>query len=115
MHESSIARHLLAAVLDAAAGAEKPGGVLRVRGWVAESEALSREALVFHFAAHALGTLAEGAQLDLRLVRLSARCNACRLTYEPDHVLLCPACGSTVGAILGHPGVAVEDIEVDGA
>jgi hydrogenase nickel incorporation protein HypA/HybF len=109
MHEASIARRLLDVVLAAAGSAR----VYAIRGWVAETEALSRDSLAFQFAAHARGTAAEDARLDLRIVRVDARCRACGDTYAPDHhVLLCPACGATDGELLGETGVGVDAVEV---
>ncbi len=113
MHESSLAKQILDAVLDRARTAQA-GRVRRVRGWIAETEALSPRSLGFHFAAHARGTLAEGAELELRLVHIQARCLACKTTYAPDHhLLLCPACGSTDGEELGKTGLGIETLEVD--
>lgn len=113
MHESSIARQLLSAALRraAAAGARR---VLSVHGWVAETEALSPESLSLHFAAHARGTPAEGARLDLRLLRVEARCLSCDGTYAPDHhLLLCPRCGGDEAALLGRSGLGLDAMEVE--
>ena len=112
MHESALARNLLSAVL-ARAGFVR---VRVVRGWVAETEALSPESLAFHFAAHARGTVAEGARLELELVRVEARCAACGETYAPEHhVALCPACGSTDAELLGQTGLGLSALEVAAA
>lgn len=113
MHESSLARQILDVAL-ARAREEGARRIRRVRGWVAETEALSPESLALHFAAHARATLAEGAGLDLRLVRVEARCGACARTYAPEHhLLLCPACGSAEGELLGEVGVGIDALEVD--
>jgi hydrogenase nickel incorporation protein HypA/HybF len=110
MHESALARSLLAVVLERAAGAR----VRVVHGWVAETEALSPESLAFHFAAHARGTRAEGARLEIELACVEARCAACEHTYVPErHVLLCPACGSTDAQLLGETGLGLRALEVD--
>jgi hydrogenase nickel incorporation protein HypA/HybF len=112
MHESSLARQILSLVLDRA-GREQAVAVRSVRGWVAETEALSAESMAFHFAALATGTIAEGARLELDVRRLEARCKACASTYRPDHhVVLCPACGSADGELLGETGLGIESIEV---
>jgi hydrogenase nickel incorporation protein HypA/HybF len=116
MHESSLARQLLEVVLARAGAAEAPKvqRVRAVRGWVAETETLSRESLAFHFAAHARGTAAEGSALELRLVHIEARCRACGQCYAPEHhLLLCPGCGSTEGELLGQPGLGIEALEVE--
>jgi len=113
MHESSVARQILAAVLERAAR-EQAVRICAVRGWVAETESLSPQSLAFHFAAHARGTPADGAHLDLLLVRVDASCRTCGSTYAPDHhLLLCPACGSTDATLLGRTGIGVESLEVE--
>ena len=113
MHESSLAKRILTVVLEKASAASARR-VRTVRGWIAETESLSPGALDFHFAAHARGTLAEGAQLDLRLVHLQAQCHACGLSYPPEHhLLLCPGCGSTDGRLLGRTGLGVDSVDVE--
>ena len=113
MHEASLAKGILAAVLDRAR-AEGGARVREVRGWVAETEALSADSLSFHFAAHARGTAAEGARLRLRVVHVRARCRACGVEYPPEHhVLLCPSCGGAEGDLLGPTGLGVDSMEVE--
>ena len=93
MHEASLARGILQAVL-----AEVPPGhrVRAVRGWAAETESLSADSLGLHFTGMAMGTPAEGAELKLELTHVAARCSGCGHEYLPEHLLtLCPACGST--------------------
>lgn len=113
MHESSLARQILELALAAARRAG--GGAVRgVRGRVAETEALSLEALELHFRAYARGTPAEAARLALALVHVEARCRACGAIYRPEHhVLLCARCGSTDGEELGETGLWIESIELD--
>jgi hydrogenase nickel incorporation protein HypA/HybF len=113
MHEAALARQLLAAVLARAAG-DGAGRVHVVRGWIAATETLSAVSLAFHFAAHAPGTVADGARLELRLIRLEARCRMCGEVYAPEHhLLLCPTCGATDGELLGRTGLGLEAIEVE--
>ncbi len=113
MHESSLARQMLDTVLHRAF-LDEASRIRLVRGWVAETESLSPESLSFHFAAHARGTCAEGARLQLELIHVEARCRACGRTYAPEHhLLLCPVCGSTDGEQLGQTGLAVTAIEVE--
>lgn len=112
MHESSLAKQILNAVLERAEHERAPC-VLVVRGWVAETESLSAASLSFHFAAHARGTLAADARLELRLIHVEARCYVCNTTYAPEHhLLLCPACGGTDGEFLGPTGLGIDSIEV---
>lgn len=108
MHESSLARHILAVTLERAGGER----IRRVRAFVREAEALSAESLALHFAACARGTPAEGALVEVRVERVSARC-ACGTTYEPEHhFLACPACGGTTAELLADAAVGVETIEL---
>lgn len=112
MHESSLARQLLSAVL-ARAWRERAIAVQSVRGWIAETEALSAESVAFHFAALAAGTVAAGARLELDVRRIDARCRGCAATYRPDsHLVLCPACGSSDGELLGDTGMGIDAIEI---
>lgn len=116
MHESSLAKQILSMALRAAR--ESGGGrVIRARGAIAETEALSGEAIRMQFEAHARGTEAEGAELDFDLVHVEARCGACGTIYRPEHhVLLCPACGGLEGEELGERGIRLDAIELsDGA
>lgn len=112
MHESSLAKQVLAAVL-ARARSEAVTRILAVRGWVAETEALSPTSLALHFGALARGTVAEGAVLEMRTIHVEARCLGCDFVYAPEHhVLLCPRCGGTDGKLLGKTGLGIESLEV---
>jgi hydrogenase nickel incorporation protein HypA/HybF len=120
VHESSLARQLLAMTLDRASqGHELAVAVLRVRAWIAETEALAAESVVLQFGALARGTIASGARLELDVRRVDARCAACATEFRPEcHVLLCPACGAAEGELLGETGLGIEEIDVkveDGA
>ena len=113
MHESSLGKQIVDISL--AAAEEAKGSRIRgVRGWVAETETLSGQAIELHFRAHARGTKAEGARLELELRHVSARCRTCATTYLPEHhLLLCPSCGSTDGEELGERGLKIEAIDLD--
>jgi hydrogenase nickel incorporation protein HypA/HybF len=109
VHESSLAKKILELAMTAGGGAE----VRVVRGRVAETETLSREALELHFRAYARGTPASAAELRIELVHVEARCRACGATYRPEHhVLVCDRCGSTDGEELGTTGLWIDAIEV---
>ena len=114
MHESSVARRILALSL---AAAERNGGgrIRSVRGRIAETEALSRASIELHFEACARDTAAAGAALVLSLEHVEARCRGCATVYVPDHhVLMCPRCGSTDGEELGATGLWIESVELEG-
>src|SRR5581483_3017481 len=89
MHESSLAKNVLDAVL-ARASADRATRVIAARGFLADVEAIDPESLAFHFAAHARGTIAEGARLEIARTLVKARCLSCRTEFEPGHlVALC--------------------------
>ena len=109
MHESSLAKQIVEMAL-ARASAEGARVVRRVDGWVAETEKLSTDSLRIHFERHAQGTAAEAAALNLRLVHVEARCDACGQDYPPDHhLLVCPHCGHVGGKLLGRTGVGARE------
>ncbi len=111
MHETQLARQLLEVVLREAR-THALSRVARVRGFVAETEHLDPAGLDFHFRAHARGTAAEGARLELELRHVEARCSACATVYAPEHHLtLCPACGGTDATLLGRTGVGIEALD----
>jgi hydrogenase nickel incorporation protein HypA/HybF len=110
MHESSLARELLALALKSALPGER---VRALRGRLAETESLDPQAIAWNFAALARGTAAEGAVLDLRTEHLRATCAACGAVYQPEHhVLLCPGCGGTNAEVEGQPGLFIEEIDL---
>jgi hydrogenase nickel incorporation protein HypA/HybF len=113
MHESALARSVLTAVLDLA----RTNGVERVRrvsGELSETEHLHGDAIQFHFTAHAVGTLAEAAALDLKLTHVKAKCRSCGTSYDPDHhITLCPTCGGTDADLLGAVGLRIDSIDVE--
>ena len=111
MHESSLGRNILDAVL-ARVGAERVR-VRTVRGWLAESESLNPQAIQMHFDAAAAGTPAEGARLELTITHVRARCGDCGAEYLPEHHLtLCTRCGSLDGELLGQTGLGIDAIDV---
>jgi hydrogenase nickel incorporation protein HypA/HybF len=114
VHEASLARQVLEVALERAA-AEGTRRVLAVHGWVSETEALAPQSLALHFAAHARGTLAEGARLEIRVVRVEARCGSCGGVYAPEHhdLLFCPSCGSGDAELLGQVGLGIDRLEVE--
>jgi hydrogenase nickel incorporation protein HypA/HybF len=113
MHESSLAKQIFEAAL-ASAQSSQANKVVKVSGWLAETERLSAESLQMHFDLHAAGTIAEGAKLDLVISHVLARCDACGDTYPPEHhVTICPACGCTDATRLGRVGLGVDSVEVE--
>lgn len=113
MHEVSLAREILGAVLERVG--DQPVRVREVRGWLAQDEVIALDSLQLHFDRLADGTPAAGARLALEVEHVAARCLDCGQRYLPDHHLtICDACGSTRGELLGRTGLGVTAIEVTG-
>ncbi|MEK6675810.1 MAG: hydrogenase maturation nickel metallochaperone HypA [Planctomycetota bacterium] len=113
MHESQIAKKVLDVVLQRADG-DRATRVRGVCGWVAETESLSTNSLAFHFDAHAKGTIAEGARLELKLTVVYAKCQDCDTRFAPDHhVTICPSCSSQNAILLSPTGLGVDSIDVE--
>lgn len=114
MHESGLARGLVELVLERAAS-EGASRVLRVLGRIADPEPIDPVTLELHFRAHARGTPAEGARLELAWTTVPAACRACGRQFVPEshHALVCPLCGSLDGELQGPVGVAIDAIEVE--
>lgn len=93
MHELSIAEQVLACALETAAqhGAERISS-LTVRAGAMQN--IVTESLEMAFQAVAEGTIAEGAELLLEHVPVTARCRRCGLEFGvEDAIFVCPTCG----------------------
>ena len=112
MHESTLAHQLLGMVLERTQQ-QHITRVVSVRGWIAETEALSPEAIRFHFQALAQGTPAADAHLELSLIQVEALCRSCGARYLPDRqLLMCPQCGSSDATLLGRVGPGILELEI---
>ncbi len=102
MHELSIAVELLEPVLAIAA----EHGAERVTALTVRAGALQQivpESLQLAFRGAAEGTCAEGAELTIEHVAVTARCRRCEQEFEvEDYLFACPGCGvADVGMITG--------------
>ena len=79
MHELGITRNIVAIVSDAAKGRR----VRRVTLEVGELSGVMTDAIAFCFDVVAQGTVLEGAELDIQVVRGRARCSACGPSSTP--------------------------------
>lgn len=111
MHELSIARSVLDAVLRHADGRRVSVVGMRV-GWMRQ---VVPESLRFYFEEVVTrDTACEGATLELTEVQARARCGACATDFvllEP--VFRCPACGDTAVTIIAGEELEVAYIEVE--
>jgi hydrogenase nickel incorporation protein HypA/HybF len=111
MHELGLCEGIVDAV--ARRAGERP--VARVRVRVGALHHVHPEAFAQSFALAATGTVAEGAEAELVLLPVTARCRACDSVVESSApVLSCPACG---GLELDHTGgeeLLLESLEYRG-
>jgi hydrogenase nickel incorporation protein HypA/HybF len=110
MHELSLATSIADIVHRHARGRR----VTRVEVAVGHLRLAMPSALAFGFELASMGTLFEGAKLDVRQVPLRARCRVCGEEVEPETwPLPCPTCSSYELAISGGEELRVEAIEID--
>ena len=113
MHEFSIMSYLLELVEDEArrCGAKRVVAINLVMG---ERASVFDDSLLFHFDLLTPGSVAEGAQLNVRRTRMSFHCDGCGVAYVPAvGTFECPACGK-VGTMTGDGSERlVESIEIE--
>ena len=96
MHELSIARDLIALVLESLGDSAEAVRVESVAVRVGALSGVFPEALRSAFAPAALGTAAQGARLDVEHVGVVAWCDACRreVSLPGPQRLRCPFCAA---------------------
>ncbi|WP_080801713.1 hydrogenase maturation nickel metallochaperone HypA [Arabiibacter massiliensis] len=113
MHELGIMTGVMDAVT---ASAEQAGAtrVLKVSLSVGEMTEAIADALEFAFEVLTDGTLCEGAELEITMVRPKSRCLECGAEYEHDRFhMLCPECGSFATELIAGRELQIDSIEVD--
>lgn len=112
MHEMSIAQSLLDIVQTEAArhNAKK---VVRIRVTAGELRGIVPVHLNYFFQFVSKGTIAEGAELDVNILPVKARCGACDLLFPvEDYNYQCPQCkGREVDTVQGLE-LMVQDLEI---
>lgn len=111
MHELSLAQSLVQ-ILGEEAARHGLGRIEALRLQIGVFRAVVPELLQSCMAIASRGTVAEGARVDLELVRGRARCPGCALEYDVDELLfLCPGCGRIGGEVLAGQELALVEIE----
>ncbi|OGV70301.1 MAG: hydrogenase maturation nickel metallochaperone HypA [Lentisphaerae bacterium RIFOXYA12_64_32] len=112
MHEFSIAIQLVEHVL-ALAAENRATRVCRVVVEAGSLQAVVPDALQLAFEAAAKGTLAEGAELDVREVAADAVCRRCQRCYQPSVTdYQCPGCGAADPKIVAGRGVVIRTVDL---
>lgn len=113
MHELGIMTGVLDAVQTSArqAGADR---VLKVSLSVGEMTEAIEDALRFAFDVLIEGTMCEGAELEIAMVKPKSRCHECGAEYEHDRFhMLCPECGGFATELIAGRELQIDSIEVD--
>ena len=108
MHELSIA----GAVVDTALRHAEDRRVLLVTLRVGQLRQVVPDSLAFYFEMVARDTLVEGARLELVVVPVRMRCEACAHEWEPELRFRCPECEGA-GEVLAGDELEVDSIEVE--
>lgn len=112
MHEVS----LMQSAVDQAFAAANQGGAARIYGIRLKIGAWSGvvpEALQLAFDVVTLGTIAEGATLEVDTISPKCRCATCPLEFEPmDSLAVCPQCGGSRLQMLAGQELELASIEV---
>lgn len=113
MHEMAIAQGILDIVLKTAAEnkAKKVTGIKLLIGKMTQIEP---ESLAFGFEALSMGSIAEGANLDITIVPLVGKCNSCEQQFPVEkYCFLCPHCNSASVVVVSGRELAVDYLEVE--
>lgn len=109
MHELGITRNIVAIVAEAAKGQR----VSRVTLEVGRLAGVMPDAIAFCFDAVAIGTLLEGATLEINVVEGSARCRACERVFDVNNLFTACACGSRDVALVRGEELLIKTMEVE--
>lgn len=113
MHELTITQNIIDIALEHAqrAGATQ---ISRINLVIGEMTGVAAECVRLYIRVLGRGTAAEEAELAVRLVPITARCQDCAESFEVrDFRWVCPRCESTRSDIIGGRELFVESIEVD--
>ncbi len=115
MHEASIA---MAAIEQAVEAARQHGAsrITRVTLRIGALRQVVPEAMKLAFEACAIGTPAEGAELELQEESVVARCRPCGRRCEPDLQTInftCPQCGRADTELLAGNEIVLTSVECE--
>jgi len=111
MHEMAIAQGILNIVLNTAIE-NQVGKVTNIKLLIGQMTQIEPESLKFGFAALSMGSIAEGASVEITIVPLVGQCNSCRQKFAVErYCFLCPNCNSANVTVLSGRELAVEYLE----
>lgn len=113
MHEMAIAQGILDIVLKIATE-NKAVKVTGIKLLIGQMTQVEPESLKFGFAALSMRSIAEGADVEIKIVPLVAQCNRCRQKFPVEgYCFICPNCKSVSVTLVSGRELAVEYLEVE--
>lgn len=113
MHELAITESILDIALEHARK-ESATRICRINLVIGEMTGVVEECVRFYLGLLSPGTAAEEAEIAVRLVPITARCQNCGEDFEvQDSEWACPCCHGTRLDIIGGRELLVESIEVN--
>ena len=113
VHEMAIAQGILDIVLKTAAENEATK-VMGIKLLIGEMTGVEPESLKFGFAALSMGSIAEGATVEITSIPLIGQCNGCGQKFSIEkYCFLCSSCNSTNVTVLSGRELAVDYLEVE--
>ena len=113
MHEASIAAGLMG-ILQREAARRDAVRIVRVRLRIGRLAAVEKRQLVECFALFAEGTLADGAEVAIEEVPVTARCTACGEVFTVEGWrFTCPACASGEVVLLTGRELSLESFDAE--
>ena len=113
MHELSITQSMFELVLEQAekAGAKK---VVNINLVIGEMTGVVGDSVRFYLDFLSKGTVAENAELHIRMVPAKAKCRQCGHEFElPEYEWTCPECKADGLEVTGGTELFLESIEVE--
>lgn len=107
MHEMSITQSIVDAIVEHAEGT-----VTAVRLQVGKLSGVLPDAVRFCFDVAAVGTVAEGARLEITEPAGRARCRLCAAKFELDDPIVLCACGSADVEVFSGRELVIQSLEV---
>lgn len=113
MHEMAIAQGILDIVLKTAAENEATK-VMGIKLLIGEMTQVEPESLKFGFAALSMGSIAQGATVEITSIPLVGECNSCGQQFPiKKYCFLCSSCNSTNVTVISGRELAVDYLEVE--
>lgn len=113
VHEMAIAQGILDIVLKTAAENEATK-VMSIKLLIGEMTQVEPESLKFGFEAVSMGSIAQGAAIEITSIPLVGECNSCGKQFPiKKYCFLCSSCNSTNITVISGRELAVDYLEVE--